>query len=390
MHTILYPVNQFVIGGAEQQLLELVRGLDKSAFHPIVAPLYPGGGLEEEFAALDGVEIIPLNRRGKFDPRPLWTVTRLLRRRRIDIVQPFLTPATFFGLLPALTREATTTIVTERCGVRQSRGIGYKSYRTVEDLFSHLADAIVPNSVAGQQMLIERGLPREKIRVIYNGINLDRLSINREAATGIRAAIAANKDVTIAGMLASLTPAKGHATAIRAMATLRERRPDLRLAIVGDGPRGAELKALCEDLHLTDRVTFFGYRRNVSDFLASFDLLLSASSDNEGTSNSILEAMALGVPVVATDIGGNREVVTSGVTGYLVPPNDQGALANAIETAIDAPEQTQAMAARARDRVNEQFSLTRMIGDYEDLYRQLLSRSVRIADADGRLVTVRG
>jgi glycosyltransferase involved in cell wall biosynthesis len=211
MYTILYPINKLVIGGAEQQLLELVRGLDKDVFHPIVAPLYPGGGLEPEFRAIPGLEIVDLNRRGKYDPSPLWNVTRMLRRRRVDIVQPFLSPATFFGLLPALTRESATTIVTERCGVRQSRGIGYKTYRTIEDWFSHLADAIVPNSVAGEQMLVDRGLPRSKIRVIYNGINLERLTVDGQAAAAHRATLASDGDVFIAGMLASLTPAKGHA-----------------------------------------------------------------------------------------------------------------------------------------------------------------------------------
>lgn len=389
MYTILYPVNKLVIGGAEQQLLELVRGLDKETFRPIVAPLYPGGGLEAEFRAVPGIEIIDLNRRGKFDPSPLWKITRLLRRRRIDIVQPFLSPATFFGLLPALTRESTTTIVTERCGVRQSRGVGYKTYRTIEDWFSHLADAIVPNSIAGEEMLIDRGLPRSRIRVIYNGINLERLTVNDEAVVGHRAQMSSGRHAFVAGMLASLTPAKGHATAIRAIAELRDRHPQVRLAIVGDGPLRSQLEALVTELGLSEKVTFFGYRRDVADLLATFDVLISASRDNEGCSNSILEAMALGVPVIATNVGGNRELVQPGETGRLVGPDDPTSLANAISRTIDEREQTQTLADHARERINSQFSLERMIRDYEDLYRQLLGRTVEIVDADGRLVALK-
>lgn len=389
MYTILYPVNRLVIGGAEQQLLELVRGLNKDSFHPIVAPLYPGGGLEAEFRAVPGLEVIDLNRRGKFDPSPLWTVTRLLRRRRVDIVQPFLSPATFFGLLPALTRASTTTIVTERCGVRQSRGIGYKTYRTIEDWFSHLADAIVPNSVAGEDMLVARGLPRGKIRVIYNGINLERLSVNAETAADYRAQLSNGRDAFVAGMLASLTPAKGHETAIRAVAELRERHPQLRLAIVGDGPLRTALEATVDQLGLSDQVTFFGYRRNVSDFLAAFDLLISASRDNEGCSNSILEAMALGVPVIATDVGGNRELVRPRETGRLVAPEKPELLADAIGQALAEHNETLAMSARACEQITSQFGLGRMIHEYEALYTQLLGRTVKFVDADGKLIALK-
>jgi glycosyltransferase involved in cell wall biosynthesis len=389
MYTILFPVNRLIIGGAEQQLLELVRGLDKKQFQPIVAPLYPGGGLEDAFRAVPGVEVIDLNRRSKYDLRPLWTVTRLLRSRRVDIVQPFLSPATFFGLLPALTRNATTTIVTERCGVRQSRGLGYKTYRTVEDLFSRLADAIVPNSAAGAEMLVGRGLPREKIRVIYNGINLDRLTVDAGAAAAHRARIAPQGQASVAGMLASLTPAKGHSTAIRALASLRERGQPVKLAIVGDGPLRSELEAQVDRLGLTDAVTFFGYQRNVSDFLATFDVLISSSRDNEGCSNSILEAMALGVPVIATDVGGNRELVRPGETGQLVAPDDPASLAGALIRIFEEPVEARKMAGRARELIDSQFSLAQMIRSYEELYSQLLGQTLAVVDADGRLVTMK-
>jgi glycosyltransferase involved in cell wall biosynthesis len=389
IHTILYPVNQLVIGGAEQQLLELVRGIDKDHFHPVVAPLYPGGGLEAEFQAADGVEIIPLNRRNKLDPSPLWKIHRILRHRKVDIVQPFLSPATFFGLMPALARESTLTVVTERCGVRRTRGLGYKTYRTVEDWMSQLADAIVPNSAAGQDMLLARGLPASRIHVIYNGINLDRLRVNTVAAAEHRAQMGASPTTRVIGMLASLTPAKGHATAIRAMAQLKDREPDICLAIVGDGPLRSELEQLTQELGIESQVHFFGYRRNVSDFLASFDVLVSASRDNEGCSNSILEAMALNVPVVATDIGGNRELVIEGETGWLVEPDNPSSLATMLARVLPDVGATAAVAERARNTVHAQFGLERMVQEYESLYQSLLRAGDALADADGRLVTFR-
>ncbi|HEU5422410.1 MAG TPA: glycosyltransferase [Nitrolancea sp.] len=373
MQTILYPVNQLRIGGAEQQLLELVRRIDKTRFQAIVAPLYPGGPLDPEFHALPGVEVVELNRRGKADPSPLWRLASLMRRRRVDIVQPFLSPATFFGLLPALAVRTPVMVVTERCGVRKERGIGYKTYRTVEDWLSRAADALVPNSQAGATMLLERGLPAAKIRVIYNGINLERLEANSAAVAEHRAGLGVPAGGAVAGILASLTQPKGHDVLLRAVAELAHRQPGLRLAVIGDGPLRAALESQAAELGIADRVTFFGYQRRVADYLAACDLLVSASRDNEGCSNAILEAMALGVPVIATDIGGNRELVGHRETGYLVPVGDAPALADTIDGLLQYPLEAQRIVSAARAMVHQRFSLERMVADYEALYTRLLS-----------------
>jgi len=374
MYTILYPVNELKIGGAEQQLLELVRGLDKSRFHPIVAPLYPGGALEPEFRAVEGAEVIDLHRGGKYDLSPLWRIARILVERRVDIVQPFLTPSTFFGLLPAFLVGTRVKIVTERCGVRRRRGAGYRTYRALEDAMSRYADVLIPNSEAGRQLLIERGLPASRIRVIYNGINLERLSPNPSEVAAIRRQLGAGPGSKVVGMLASLTPAKGQDVLLRAAGALSEGHPELRYALVGDGPLRGELEALAHRLGLSDRVVFFGYRRNVADFLGAFDLLVSASRDNEGCSNSVLEAMALGRPVVATDVGGNRELIRDGVTGYLVEPDDPASLAAKLSWLLGHWAEATELAERTQRMVRESFSLQHMVRQYEEIYMQLMAR----------------
>jgi glycosyltransferase involved in cell wall biosynthesis len=377
LHTILYPVNELRIGGAEQQLLELVRGLDKSRFHPIVAPLYPGGALDGEFRAVAGVEVVDLNRRGKYDPSPLLGLAALMRARRVDVVQPFLSPATFFGLLPSLLVRTPVKVITERCGVRRSRKLGYKLYRTSEDWLTRYADAVVPNSQAGRDLLLERGIAPEKIQVIYNGVNPERLWVDRAASAGHRARLSVPPDGHVVGILASLTPAKGHETLLRALVRASERLGGLRLAVIGDGPLRARLEGLAAELGIADRVVFFGNQRRVADFLAACDLLVSASRDNEGCSNSILEAMALSVPVIATDLGGNRELVRDRLTGYLVPVGDHDALAAAIAAALAGPTERRAIARRARRMIESRFSLERMVGDYDKLYTRLLDQKRR-------------
>jgi glycosyltransferase involved in cell wall biosynthesis len=370
--TILYPVNELRIGGAEQQLLELVRGLDKSHFHPIVAPLFAGGALEPEFRAISGAEVINLNRRGKYDFSTLARVARLLRARQVDVVQPFLSPATFFGLLPALLVGTPAKIVTERCGVRRVRGIGYKAYRSAEDALTHFADAVVANSLAGQRLLLERGIPKDRIRVFYNGVNPERLRVDPAAVATHRARLGVPEHGKVVGILASLTPAKDHRMFLRAAARASAQLPELRFAIVGDGHLRPELEQLAAELGLADRVVFFGNQRRVADFLAGFDVLVSSSRDNEGCSNSILEAMLLGVPVIATEIGGNCELVEPGATGYLVPVGDDAALAVAIAHVLRNDDERRSVASRAQRVAESRFSLGRMVSDYESLYDALL------------------
>jgi glycosyltransferase involved in cell wall biosynthesis len=373
MHTILYPVNSLAHAGAEQQLLALVRGLNKDKFHPIVAPLFPDGVIADQFRAVPDVEVIDLNRKGKFDLSPLWKIGKLLRSRQVEIIQPFLTPSTFYGLIPALVVRTPIKIVTERCGVRKVRGAGYKTYRTIEDRLTRFADSVVPNSGAGCDILQERGIAAEKIRVIYNGLDPDRLVVDEEKMWENRAQTGVPEGGKVVGILATLSPAKDHATFLRAASMVADNRA-IRFAIIGDGPLRGELERQAKELGIADRVTFFGFQRRVADYVAACDLLVSSSRDNEGCSNSILEAMALDVPVVATDVGGNGELVQDGKTGYLIPVGNDVALAAAIERVFNDPARTGRLAATARQMTETRFSLERMVADYEALYMRLLAQ----------------
>ena len=181
----------------------------------------------------------------------------------------------------------------------------------------------------------------------------------------------------VVGILATLSPAKDHATFLRAASIVAENRA-IRFAIIGDGPLRGELERQAKELGIADRVTFFGFQRKVADYVAACDLLVSSSRDNEGCSNSILEAMALDVPVIATDVGGNGELVQDGKTGYLIPVGNDVALAAAIGRVFNDPTRTGRLAATARQMTETRFSLERMVADYEALYLRLLAqRAVR-------------
>lgn len=368
--TVLFTITDLARDGAQRQLLELVKGLDKNRFRPIVLTLRPGGPMDEEFRAVPGLQVISLERKGKYDFLCLLEICRILRGMEVEVVQPFLTPATFFGLLPALWSRTPVKIVTERASRgNKSTGIGYRLYLKVEDFLSRFADWSVSNSQAGQEYLIKRGIDPSRIKVIYNGINLSRLTHDEESVRQVRQRLGVPSGGKVVGMIARLFPVKNHSMFLQAAALINKAIPETRFAIVGDGPLRSSLEALSKNLGLGSKVVFFGEQRDVGTFLCAFDIA-ALTSDTEGCSNSLLEAMALGKPVVATDVGGNRELIHQGKTGLLVPPGNIQAFAEAVLRLIKNPDMAQTMGQKARDTVATRFDLTNMVHQYESLYEK--------------------
>ncbi len=381
--TVMFPLIALGVGGAEQQLLELVKGIDKNRFRPIVAPLYPGFDLEPEVKHIPGVELICLNRKSRYDFSTLLKVFRLIRRERVNVIQPFLTPSTFFGLLPAIVGRTPVKIVTERCGVRVETSLGNNLYRKAEDFLTRFADWVVPNSQAGMSYLIKRGINPARIKVIYNGVNLKRLVPDPIKVAQIRAHMRVPTKGMVIGITASLSPAKDHATFFQAAQIISQVMPEVRFSIVGDGLLRPSLMKQVDELGLSSFVAFHGIQRDIGSYVSAYDVACLCSADHEGCSNALLEAMALGKPVVASDVGGNRELVEDGKTGLLVPIRNPQALADAILTYLRQPDWARSMGQRSREMVLTQFSLERMVREYEQLYEQAIgAREIAIG---GRL-----
>jgi glycosyltransferase involved in cell wall biosynthesis len=376
--TVLFPITDLATDGAQRQLLELVKGLDKNCFKPVVLTLKPGGPMEREFREVPHVEVLSLDRKGKYDLLGVFKVWGILRRMKADVVQPFLTPATFFGLLPALLSRTPVKIVTERAGpgARNAR-LGYRFYLKAEDLLTRFADWSVANSQAGREYLIQRGIDPSRIRVIYNGINLSRLTADKEGVQEVRQRLALPPDGKVVGMMARMFPVKNHAAFLQAAALINQVMPDTRFALLGDGPLRSHLEDMSRELGLGSRVTFWGEQQGVSTYISAFDIAV-LTSDTEGCSNALLEAMALGKPVVATDVGGNREVVNHGETGFLVPRGNPEALAEAIIALLRDPDTAVAMGQRAKEMIISRFSLESMVRQYESLYQDILREKSRL------------
>jgi glycosyltransferase involved in cell wall biosynthesis len=218
-------------------------------------------------------------------------------------------------------------------------------------------------------MLRLRIVPREKLRVIYNGIDVEKFKKSDARAAREHLGITGRPTLVSVG---SLTKQKGYPYLLEAAAKLKEPYPHFIWLVLGEGSERKVLEEKATALGLRDDVRFLGMKDNVIDYLRAADIFVLASLW-EGLPNVVLEAMACELPVVATEVGGVRELIEDGVNGFLVPPKDAGALAQKIRYVIELPEaERQRVGSAARKRIVERFSVGTMVREYERLYNELL------------------
>jgi glycosyltransferase involved in cell wall biosynthesis len=210
------------------------------------------------------------------------------------------------------------------------------------------------------------GIPRSKTLVLPNGVDLPAAASLPEQAQA-RATLGLPLEGLLVASVARLNPVKRLDVLLQALALVEE----AKLVLVGDGPERGRLEALAESLGISGRVHLAGYREDVWPWLAACDVF-ALSSEWEGMPNAVLEAMAAGLPVVATRVGGTPDVVVEGVTGYLVPSDDPLALARALKALIRDSGLRYQMGAAGRHRVEERFSVERMVERTQALYEELL------------------
>ena len=383
---VMLLIDDLCMGGAERQVVELALALDKERYNVTVVTLYPGQSLEANLIDAQGVELLSLSRKDRFDFSILGKLVKILRERDIHVLQPYLTPAAFFGLIAGIVAKTPVIVVTERSGLRDKSRLGDRTYRFLEDRLTMFADAAIANSKAGQRFLQSRGIARHKTDVVYNGVNDEHISINADEVKSVRVELGIPVENVVVGVAASLTPAKDHRNFLNAAAKVAAEMPDVCFLIVGEGPLRRKLEQQAACLGLRDRVVFAGQHANVAPYIANFDVAVLPSNNYEGCSNFLLEAMGIGTPCVATSVGGNPELIRDGENGLLVPPEDPYALANAIIRLIRDPDYAVDLARVAKAMVRDRFSLPRMVEEYSCRWEAMLMRhGVQLATRVERL-----
>ncbi|QWV91842.1 glycosyltransferase family 4 protein [Geomonas oryzisoli] len=365
---ILYLIESSETGGAENIFAQLVNGVDRRRYTPHVALLYPGP-LYDRLVADGWSPVLVDTRPGALDCRLLLGIFRLVRRLDIQLVHSHLfTTNVYASALRSLTG---VPVISTFHGVVDV---------SPDDRCSRLKWLVI-NGFSSSVVFVSEGLQREFVRaglassrksvVIYNGVDFSRFQTLPPKGEA-RGRLGIGDGAYVILCVGDLRPAKGYRDALEATAVIRATVPEALLVIAGTKTElYPELLALCDELKIRECVRFLGYRDDVADLFAASDVYLSCSL-SEGFSLTVVEAMAAGVPVVATRSGGPEEIVVDGTTGLLVDVAEPAQMAGAILSYRNDPAHGRRVAAAAQRDAGERFTLQGMIHSYQELYDSIL------------------
>jgi glycosyltransferase involved in cell wall biosynthesis len=364
---VVLLTRSLTMGGAQRQLIYLARGLAARGHDVHVLTFYGGGELHGTVAD-PAVRVSDLGKSGRWDLLPFAKKARSrLADLRPDVIYSFLTPAnlTAAGLRRFLPAHRLVWSV-------RASNLDYSDYGSmigltmaVERRLSNIPDLIVANSESGRRDAVARGFPAAKTCVVPNGIDTEALALTTpDARARARASLGLQSDESAIGTIARLDPMKDHPTFLRALAQVAaERRVRGVLAGPSEGVSRTQLEALAAELGIADRLLWLGPVAQVADLYPALDVVCLSSAYGEGLPNVIGEAMACGIPCVATDVGDCR-ILLDGL-GSVVAPGSPGALAQAMLSAIDARIRDPELPQRLRARILGRYSLTRMVESTE-------------------------
>lgn len=375
---ILYLTNRLAPAGAETFLLNRVGVLDRARFEPFVGALRAGGDLAPAFER-EGVPTVTFGAGKRLDPAVFGRLYSFLKRERISIIEAHVWYACIVARLVGRAAGVPIVITNEQ-DVRTGETTHRRDVVFAGDATTRLSAACVHITRASEQSFregtpgfLQGGVIR---RMIPNGIDAGKVAaiVAATERKAKRASLGIPEDAFVVGNVARLQPAKGHPYLLQAFATVLRAVPNAHLVLVGWGVSEEALRAQAKDLGIDERVHFAGKRLDVYELLATFDVF-AFSSVHEGQGIAILEAMAAGVPVVATAVDGIPDMVRHERTGLAVPARDGEALAAGVLRLRADVELAQKLSAAARRLVDDEFSVQAAGRAYDALYEELLERA---------------
>jgi len=369
---ILYVLGTLRVGGAEKHLVGLLRGLDQEKFDPAVCCISKEGDfipLVEEM----GVPILDLGIDRYYSLKALrrfFFLVRYIKAERFHIVHCFLFLANIFGALAAYLAGKPKIVISIR-----SMNLFFTARHIYTVRFiGRLADRITVVSHQVKNLVLKREkLNPHKISIIPNGVDLKSLEGPVDKARK-REEIGIEKADPVLGCVANLHEKKGHRYLLQALAGVIPEYPGLVLLLAGDGEEKAAIRGQVKALNLNGHVKFLNHRHDVPELLEIMDVFILPSLE-EGMSNALLEAMAIGKPAVVTDVGGNPEAAIHGETGLVIPVRDAEAMKQAILTLLRDKHQAAVMGKKGRERIKNYFSLKKLIDKNEAIYLDLMGRN---------------
>lgn len=356
---IMMLVLNLEVGGQERMLLELTRSLNPNSFKALICCLEGRGRLADQAEAA-GIEVLALNKPGGFSLATVHRLRTLVRERNIALIHSHNNPGLIYGGL--------TVCGTSVKHVHTKHGVGSASAkaRWLNRIASSTVDTFVPVSDALlAQAQADEGIPRAKLKRIDNGVDLEPfLGIARSSG---------GEGGPVIGHVARLNPIKNQRLLINLFADFVSNQPTAKLVIVGDGPDRAELESLAAELGISGSVCFAGIQSEIAAYLARFDWF-ALTSHSEGTPISVIEAMASGLPVTSTRVGGMPAIVSEGKTGFLADPEDRTKMLDDWGRLAQDQTLRRNMGKAARQFAMTHYDIHRMTQAYEAVYHANLAR----------------
>ena len=357
------------MGGADSQLLSAARELRSRGHQVLIVSMTPLGpmGMDARTAGIP-TESLEM-RRGLPDPRGLWRLARLVRAWRPDVLHSHMVHANLMARVLRLVAPVPALVSTIH-NIYEGGRLRMAAYRLTNSLVDHMT---IVSQAAFDRFVAEGIVPREKLRVVPNGVDTERFrSVSSVAGQAVRRSLGLDREFAWLAV-GRFELAKDYPTMLRAFAVVRREQPGAILLLVGRGSLQEETEALARDLGLGGVVRFLGVRADVAEVMSAADGYVMSSAW-EGMPMVLLEAAAAALPIVATAVGGNHEVVRHEDTGLLVPPRDPEALGLAMLRVTRLPEPARrAMGQRGREHIRAHYDLGRVAQRWEDLYREVLA-----------------
>lgn len=376
--TVLYLIDTYISvpgsplrAGAEKQLYLLASSLNPEKFRAIIIQLSPDNSFQIASGNLEGLELFHFPTGKLYNLNGLHQINHLLsltKNKKVDILHTFFEKSEVMGWL-AVRLSGIPVWITSR------RDLGFKR-KIIYDIIFRMTSKDCKKCIANcnavrEQAIQQENLPPEKIEVIYNGLDLSEYQQTLENKS-LREELGIVNGTPLVGLIANFNfEIKGHIYFLGAAKKILEKVPNVKFVLVGDGALRLRYEAVAQELNIRNDVYFLGKRIDVPSIISNLDVS-ALSSTNEGFSNVIMESMAAGKPVVATNVGGSKEMIKDEVTGYLVPPADSQSMANAIINLLENPDKARAMGSAGRAVVKEKFTVEAMVEKYEELYQSLI------------------
>jgi glycosyltransferase involved in cell wall biosynthesis len=364
---VLQVVHTLSPGGTERLVIELSRRL-APRLRIRVCCLDAEGEWSSELTRA-GIGVDALQRSPGFRPSLGRRIAAIAKKHDLHVLHCHQYSPFVYGAIATLVRPRLRLVFTEHG--RVSDAPPSRKRQLVNPWLVRRGHLLCAVSGELRQHMLREGFPAEDFRVVCNGIDAGELP-DGAARARARLLLDAPSGLQLLGAVGRLDPVKNLTLMIDAFARVARLHHDVRLVLIGDGPERARLEQHAGETGVGDRIQFLGMRHDARTLMPAFDVLLNTST-TEGQSVTILEAMAAGVPVIATSVGGTPEVVVDGETGVLVPSRSLDPLVTAVADLLADPERARALGLSGRRRLEARFTLDRMVADYERLYETALA-----------------